>query len=231
MPCLLTAPNAQAKMVKSAKSGVYLPFILHLAPSTLSGYQTCPLATLGCAKACLNTAGRGVYNNVQAARIKRTKLFFEQRDIFFTQLRDDIAAAERKAIKLDKQLTVRLNGTSDIRWEAYKHFDGKTIFEVFPQVTFYDYTKIPNREPKPFHNYSLTFSAADGNDAHVVTALGKGMNIAMVFRNELPTTWNGRTVIDGDVDDLRFLDPENVIIGLRAKGKAKKDTSGFVKDI
>jgi len=230
MGTLLTAPTGQAKMAKSAKSGLYLPYILHLAPATLAGYQTCPKATEGCKTACLNTAGRSVFSNVQKARIEKTKMFFENRQAFLSNLCSEIAKAERKAQKLGKQLTMRLNGTSDLQWEIYRAFEGKTIFEVFPQVTFYDYTKIAKRDPKPFANYSLTFSAADGNDADVAQAIQKGMNVAVVFAgNDLPAEWNGKTVIDGDTDDLRFLDPQGVIVGLRAKGKAKYDTTGFVK--
>lgn len=229
MAKLLTAPAQQAKMAKSAKSGKYLPYILHLAPAKLAGYQTCPKATDGCKAACLNTAGQGIFSNVQAARVRKTKMFFEQRAEFLRELVQDITKAERKAKKENKQLTVRLNGTSDLQWEVYKAFDGRTIFEVFPGVIFYDYTKIANRQPQPFANYSLTFSAADGNDTDVQTAIDKGMNVAVVFSGDLPQTWNGRPVIDGDTDDLRFLDPAGVIVGLRAKGKAKKDTTGFVK--
>jgi hypothetical protein len=231
MKTLLTLPTAQAKMAKSAKSGVYLPYILHLAPSDLSGYNTCPKATAGCKAACLNTAGRSKFTPVQKARIAKTKYFYEQRNAFYAQLIKEVAAAERKANKLGKQLVMRLNGTSDLQWENYKMQDNKTIFELFPNVVFYDYTKIEKRNPQPYKNYSLTFSAADGNDADVAVALQKGMNVAVVFRgNTLPQEWQGKKVIDGDTDDLRFLDPQNVVIGLRAKGKATKDTTGFVKD-
>jgi hypothetical protein len=230
MRTLLTPPAGQAKMTKSAKSGEYLPFILHLAPAKSSGHQTCAKATKGCEAACLNTAGRGRFDNVQKARIEKTRLFFYERQAFFNQLVLEVAKAERKAIKLGKQLTMRLNGTSDLIWEAYKMQDNKTIFELFPNVIFYDYTKIAKRDPKPFSNYSLTFSAADGNDADVNTAIAKGMNVAVVFRKSLPTEWNQRPVINGDTDDLRFLDPQGVVIGLVAKGKAKYDKTGFVKD-
>ena len=230
MRTLLTAPTAQAKMTKSAKSGVYLPYILHLAPAKESGYQTCPKATAGCAAACLNTAGRGKFTNVQRARIEKTKLFFQQRAQFLAQLVAEIGKAERKAQKLGKTLSVRLNGTSDLQWEIYKAFNGQTIFQVFPNVVFYDYTKIANRDVSNIPNYSLTFSLAETNAADVSTAIQNGMNIAVVFRKALPETWQGMPVIDGDVDDLRFLDPQGVIVGLRAKGKAKKDTSGFVQD-
>lgn len=229
MRTLLTAPTGQAKMTKSAKSGKFLPYILHLAPARSSGHQTCPKATAGCEASCLNTAGRGRFDNVQLARIEKTKIFFNQRQEFFNQLIKEVASAERKALKQGKQLTMRLNGTSDLQWEVYKMQDGKTIFELFPNVIFYDYTKIANRNPKPFPNYSLTFSAADGNDADVERAIENGMNVAVVFRNALPANWAGRDVVDGDVDDLRFLDPQNIIVGLKAKGKAKRDTTGFVK--
>lgn len=231
MRTLLTAPTAQAKMSKSAKSGIYLPYILHLAPATASGYQTCPKATEGCKTACLNTAGHGKFDSVQLARIERTKMFFENRVQFLRQLEAEIAKAERKAVKEGKQLTMRLNGTSDLRWEIFKAFNGKTIFEAFPNVIFYDYTKIANRKIEGITNYSLTFSSADGNDSDVATAIANGMNVAVVFRKDLPSVWNGLPVIDGDVDDLRFLDPHQVVVGLRAKGKAKQDTTGFVKDV
>lgn len=217
-------------MTKSAKSGVYLPYILHLAPAKESGYQTCPKATTGCAAACLNTAGRGKFKAVQRARIERTKVFFEQRAEFLAQLVAEIGKAERKAEKLGKTLTVRLNGTSDLRWEVYKAFNGKTIFEVFPNVVFYDYTKIANRDVSNIPNYSLTFSLAESNAADVAKAIENGMNVAVVFRKAIPETWRNMPVIDGDTDDLRFLDPQGVIVGLRAKGEAKKDTSGFVQD-
>lgn len=227
---LLTDSRGQAKMNKSAKSGLYMPFIMHLAPAKLSGHNVCPKASHGCAAACLNTAGRGVYNNVQKARIERTKQFFKNRAWFMQQLCLEVAAGERKALKQQKQMTVRLNGTSDLQWENYKMRDNKTIFQLFPDVIFYDYTKIPKRDPKPFSNYSLTFSAADGNDDDVTVALKKNMNVAVVFGGkQLPLHWQGKKVIDGDIDDLRFLDPSNVVVGLRAKGKARYDKSGFVK--
>jgi hypothetical protein len=125
---------------------------------------------------------------------------------------------------------MRLNGTSDIRWEIYKVYNGNNIFQEFPNVIFYDYTKIPNRRIDGIPNYSLTFSRAESNQKYTELAIQNGFNAAVVFRDTLPTTWNGIPVIDGDIDDLRFLDPKNVIVGLKAKGKAKKDTTGFVID-
>mgnify|MGYP003341531836 FL=1 len=216
------------KLLKGEKKG-YLSFVLHLAPANLSGYNTCAKATDGCKQACLNTAGRGGIfkkgestNVIQKARIRKTKMFFEQRDQFMADLESDIRAGIKQAEKMNMIPAFRLNGTSDLAWEKYG------IIEKFPEVQFYDYTKIVGRKVSHLKNYHLTFSNADGNINDVLKAKSNGMNVAVVFRKELPATYLGRKVINGDETDLRFLDEKNVIVGLKAKGKAKKDTSGFV---
>jgi hypothetical protein len=219
---LLTVGNT--KTVKGEALG-YLTFIMHLAPSTLSGYNTCPMASEGCAAACLNTSGRGRFTATQEARIRKTRWFFEDRVTFMDQLVKDVQAAIRKAGREGMVPVFRLNGTSDIRWETVPVAGFRNIMEMFPTVQFYDYTKLSNRRDIPA-NYHLTFSRSESNDAYVKVALDRGMNVAVVF-NTLPDTYMGRTVIDGTDTDLRFLDGENVIVGLLAKGKAKKDTSGF----
>ena len=216
------------KLMKGEKKG-YLSFVLHLAPANLSGKEVCPKRTAGCTEACLNTAGRGgmyktgeTTNAIQQARIRKTKMFFEQREEFLAQLEADIRLGIKQAEKKGMIPAFRLNGTSDIAWEKYG------IIEKFPEVQFYDYTKMNNRKVKHLTNYHLTFSKADGNDMDVRIAASNGMNVAVVFKKELPATYIGRTVINGDDTDLRFLDPKGVIVGLKAKGKAKKDTTGFV---
>ena len=220
--------TANPKIQKGTKLG-YLSFILHLAPATLSGKETCPKRTAGCTEACLNTAGRGGMfkrgentNMIQEARIRKTKMFFEARDEFMAQLEKDIKLGIKQAAKLGLTPVFRLNGTSDLAWEKYG------IIEKFPQVQFYDYTKVLGRKVAHLPNYHLTFSAADGNDADVQKAVAQGMNVAAVF-DKLPETYMGRPVINADETDLRFLDPKGVIAGLKAKGRAKKDTSGFVR--
>ena len=222
------------KLMKGEKKG-YLSFVLHLAPADLSGHNTCPKATEGCKAACLNTAGRGgifkkgeTTNVIQQARIRKTKAFFENRQEFLNELTVEIVKTIKKSEKMGLIPVFRLNGTSDLAWEKYEVCDGKNIFQMFPNVQFYDYTKINNRKVSHIPNYHLTFSKADGNDMDVRIALSNGMNVAVVFRKELPDTYLGRKVINGDETDLRFLDPKNVIVGLKAKGKAKKDCSGFV---
>jgi hypothetical protein len=222
--------TANPKIQKGTKLG-YLSFILHLAPADVSGKEVCPKRTAGCTAACLNTAGRGGMfrkgentNMIQQARIRKTKMFFEQRDAFMLQLEKDINLGIRQAARLGLTPVFRLNGTSDLSWEKYG------IIEKFPTVQFYDYTKVLGRKTAHLPNYHLTFSAADGNDKDVAGAIAAGMNVAMVF-DKLPETYMGRSVINADDTDLRFLDPKGVIAGLKAKGRAKKDTSGFVRRV
>ena len=222
------------KTIKGQSQG-FLTFILHLAPADLSGYETCPKRTAGCTAACLNTAGRGGMfkeggtNTIQEARKRKTRLFFEDRKEFMSQLVDDITLGIKQAKKKGLIPVFRLNGTSDLAWEKYDVIEGFNIFQMFPTVQFYDYTKMHNRKVSDIHNYHLTFSDADGNEADVQKALALGMNVATVFGDGLPDTYLGRPVFDGDESDLRFLDPEKVIVGLKAKGRAKKDQTGFVK--
>ena len=227
------------KVLKGMSQG-YNTYILHLAPANVSGYETCPKRTAGCTAACLNTAGRGGMfkrgestNVIQEARKRKTKMFSENRAEFMRLLVADIELAIKQSKRLGLTPVFRLNGTSDLAWEKYEVPGARNIFELFPTVTFYDYTKILGRKVKDIPNYHLTFSAADGNDADVVKAIQQGYNIATVFGIKktlpMPETYMGLPVFNGDESDLRFLDPHGVVVGLYAKGKAKKDTSGFVK--
>ena len=144
------------------------------------------------------------------------------------QLIKDIRLGIKQAAKLGLTPVFRLNGTSDLAWEKYEAANGKNIFELFDYVQFYDYTKVLGRKTGDIKNYHLTFSAADGNELDVQAAIQAGMNVAMVF-DKLPDEYMGRKVFNADDTDLRFLDPKGVIAGLKAKGRAKKDTSGFVR--
>ena len=218
---------SNTKTLKGEKQG-YRTYIMHLAPSTLSGYQVCPMASLGCSDACLNLSGMGRFSNVQAARIAKTRHFFEDRPAFMQQLVREVRSAVKSSQKLGLTPVFRLNGTSDIRWEMIPVLGDAlptayaNIMMMFPQVQFYDYTKIPNRRNVP-SNYHLTFSRSETNHQDVILSQN---NVAVVF-DVLPATYLGRTVIDGTETDLRFLDPQNVVVGLKANGKAKQDTSGF----
>jgi len=227
---LLTTSNYKTK--KGEKFG-YETHILNLAPSNLSGTNTCPSSSKGCAAACLNTSGLANCEGPQNARIVKTKYFFEHRAEFMKMLNKEINRAIKKSTNKGLIPTFRLNGTSDIRWEEVKYGpDNKSVFEQFPDQQFYDYTKIPNRyrgKPLP-SNYQLVFSRSEENDRFVNQAMQKGQNVAVVFGDPpgLPNDWRGWPVIDGDVSDLRFLDPPRSVVGLKAKGLGKLDTTGFV---
>jgi len=216
------------KTSKGEKLGI-LTGILYLAPAKISGYEVCPMRSAGCTAACLYTAGMGAFSNVQQARIKKTKMFFEQREEFFKLLHKDIKSLIAKAKKENLTPAIRLNGTSDINWVRFK------IFEQYPEVQFYDYTKMLNHLTKDVANYHITFSKNESNDVDCKIALERGYNVAVVFNTKkglsLPSSWNDYPVYDGDDTDVRFYDPDNHVIGLRAKGMAKKDNSGFVINV
>lgn len=232
-----------AKTVKGEKLGV-LTLILYLAPADSAGVgNVCPASTPGCVAACLNTAGRGVYQNVQNARIAKTRALFADRERFLSKMCKEIEVAQKRAKLLGMRLAVRCNGTSDIPlFEKY-------LAPMFPEVTFYGYTKIPpendvrrqrgwNGQPV-FPNVHLTYSMAETfeNQATAFDTLNAGGNVAVVLplgkADKMPRYWLGYRVVDGDEHDARFLDPrddfEGYVIGLRAKGKARRDTSGFVQ--
>ena len=210
----------------------YLSAILHLHPIST---KICPYQDIaGCKEACLNTAGRGgiikkgeTTNVIQEARKRKTKLYLEDRDTFMSYLITDITKFVRYCEKKDKLPCLRLNGTSDIQWETIK-IDGQHIFDMFPDVQFYDYTKIPTRKVKHITNYHLTWSYSEANNKYAKYFDTIHYNIAVVFNGEMPIFYKGREVINGDESDIRFMDKPNVVVGLKAKGKAKKDVSGFV---
>jgi hypothetical protein len=211
-----------AKTIKGEDLG-YTTGILYLAPSDVSGFNTCPKASEGCKKACLFTAGRGKFNNVYTARVNKTLRFFKDRSNFVNELKKDIESARKKADKNKMKLCIRLNGTSDISWEKLTD-----VIQSFPDIQFYDYTKIKTRVlNNTLKNYHLTFSCSESNWNECIEVLNQGHNVAIVFDSK-PKTYQGFKVIDGDSHDLRFLDTKGVIVGLTAKGDAKKDTSGFV---
>lgn len=228
--------NADAKTVKGTEYGV-LTAILYLAPSDESGVMnTCPHASAGCRASCLYTAGRGAFENVKKGRIGKTLFFHSNRPAFLEQARTEIAALDRKAKRKNMIPAVRLNGTSDIVWESLKLADGKTLLEHFPHIQFYDYTKNPARairyaQGKLPPNYHLTFSRSEDNAEAVASVIAAGVNVAIVFRGGLPATYLGRQVIDGDLSDIRFNDPKGCIVGLKAKGRARKNDSGFVVEV
>ena len=238
---ILTQGNA--KIVKGEELG-YVTKGIHFAPAQLSGFEVCQWRSKGCTASCLNTAGRGQMNSIQASRIAKTKLFFDKQFDFLAKLSKEISSSIKSATKKGMNSVFRLNLTSDISWESvfFNEEEPKTIFDKFPSIQFYDYTKSFKRMcaflNKPFikdekkfpSNYHLTFSRSEHNDKKCEMVLLMGGNVAVVFRNQLPKTWKGYEVVNGDSNDLRFLDKQGVVIGLIEKGMAKKDETGFVQE-
>jgi len=252
----LLSVDSDPKTTKGRKEGI-LTAVQYQAPAKESGIaDLCPFRSPGCEEACLFTAGRGGFDpKVKQARINRTLLFMKDRSTYWTKLIFEIARFERKAHKLGMIPAVRLNGTSDIKWESTPvrvhgitpdprlgAVGGTSIMALFPNVVFYDYTAWPY-EKRPTSalpsNYDLTFSRKENNDAEVLHNLHNGRRVAVVFNTKkgqpAPTSYTAVDgsiwpVVNGDESDVRFMDPAGVVVALYAKGKARKDTSGFVVD-
>ena len=230
--------NSSAKIIKNKKVSNNYTYVLYLLPHKASGYQVCPMATPECIAGCLNTSGRvimdiGNTNSILSARLRKTRLFFEQRDLFKNWLIAELKTEQRKAKKDGYDFSVRLNGTSDINWNAYK-VNGKTVFQLFPNVQFYDYTKVPNRFLTMPENYHLTFSFNGTNWIDCLDVLLDDNNVAVIFNikkgQPLPETFRGFKVIDGDLTDYRPNDGKGVIVGLRWKKIADKAVNEQIKN-
>ena len=226
---LLANGATNAKLAKSVTES----FIMYLSPYTNNskGVNLCPFASEGCAAACLNTAGRGAFNNVQEARKRKTEWLLNDRKGFYTQLASEISYLNQKAFRKGEQFAIRLNGTSDIdHLDMIRRYTG-IEWNSFGNIIFYDYTKSKKRYLHYFGTaYSLTFSRSEENEKEVTEVLRKGGKVAIVFNGVIPETYKGFKVINGDATDERFKDHGH-IVGLSAKGRAKKDVSGFVDSI
>jgi hypothetical protein len=247
--------TANTKVEKNIKDGFYTG-VVHLLPD-YDIERVCPFAGL-CSKLCLTNAGNPAYlAGKLKARYARTALCFENRQLFLFYLAIDIARHCIDAAKLGLNPAIRPNGTSDIPFEskAYRLLVtaammpllarygvnaeiGKayTIFELFPEVQFYDYTKIYARLGREPENYHLTFSLDGQNNVNSAElALRRGYSVAIPFYT-LPDSveLNGRiySVFDADKTDFRPLDPRGQIAGLKYKrnagGKANNVNNGFI---
>lgn len=228
---LLTPFNQ--KGVKSEAQG-YLQAMMYLAPHTLGGGKTiCPHSTEACRDACLFTAGRGKTPRVENARLRRTRLYLHEREEFLSALVEELNRLQKLADKEGLKLAIRLNGTSDIRWELEGLY-GHTLFEMFPRATFFDYSRIGAEHRRVPENWKLTFSLADQDVAWCAKQLRLGRNVAAIVpdadRIDAPTWFllgqNTVDVVDGEIHDLRFLDPVPALILLRPKGRL----AGRLKD-
>ena len=222
---LLAKGSTNAKTAKNE----LLTYIMYLAPFTTAGdVNVCPKASLGCRLACLFTAGRGAFSSIMNARINKTRYYLYDRFRFCWQLFAEL----EKLSKQQKPIAVRLNGTSDLDFVGILKNQIKFDILQLPNLHYYDYTKLIGKalKCKDVPNYTITFSRSEDNEKDCLTALANGINVAVVFdhRKPFPSTYLGYPVIDGDVADDLMLKHSGVILGLRAKGKARKDTTGFV---
>lgn len=225
---LLSKGSTNAKTSKNDAD----TYILYLAPYNQNSKKIniCPKASTGCAAACLNTAGlAGVYKSIQLSRQNKTEYFLHDKKMFINQLAKELIKINLKAAKNTNQTLIRLNGTSDLDFiyllKKYAAFD----IANYQNLHFYDYTKILGKVKKysKDKNYTLTFSRAEDNEKQIFDAVKYGANISAVFSGDLPKTYKGIPVVDGDKTDNEMLKFKSVILGLKAKGKAKKDKSGF----
>jgi len=224
--------NSSAKIVKNLKV-MQMTYVLYLAPATTSGYNVCPNATDECKLGCLNTSGRARMEyitgatKIQDSRNKKTKLFFEHNDFFMAWLKAEIIAAKLKAEKMGYGFSVRLNGTSDIDWQH------TGIFNEFPEISFYDYTKNFVKFNGIAKNYDLTYSYTGYNWKIAESLLKQGFNVAVIFNvtdvNQFPKTFKGYNVIDGDETDYRINDAKGVIVALKWKNIANKVNNELIK--
>jgi hypothetical protein len=238
---LLGGGASNTKTFKSDKANLgYITYSLSLAPASVSGFNVCSSSSHACRLSCLYTSGlANIFpRTIQPSRIAKTRMLRMHKKEFISQLIKELGSAERRASRLGVKLCVRLNVLSDIFWER----EAPEIFTTFPKVVFYDYSKHEKRFARYLKgelpsNYHLTFSWSGTNREMSLYVLANGGNVAVPFRvsyrgdnrKPLPRFFLDHEVIDGDIIDARFLDKQGgYVVGLRAKGKAKHDTSGFV---
>jgi len=228
---LLTAPSESAKTKKNKVP----TFILYLAPALQNSFNVnvCPKASKGCIKSCLFTAGRAKFiSTINKARTEKTDFMLFNPTKFYRKLAAEISY--QYTVAFNEKIAFRLNGTSDINhYQQIKRYANFDINNLPNNVIFYEYTKNLNQAfnwQKNYPRVNVTFSKSENNWQECVLALNSGINVAVVF-NQVPESYKGYKVIDGDLSDERFNDQKGVIVGLKAKGEAKKDKTGFVVNI
>ena len=228
----ISSVSMTVKHLKSLKYGE-LTLTVYMAPAKMSGYEVCPGRNAECTRLCLNQSGKNIGPQkikgdfINKSRITKTKLFFEERDFFMDWLVAEIEAAKRKATRMTYKLSIRLNNTSDISPEEFTR-NGKNILQMYPEIQFYDYTKVPSRVDlmKKYDNYDVTFSYTGYNLTECQEMLLNKIRVAVVFKN-VPEVWEGHKVIDGDKYDMRHKDDNDVIVGLKYKTVRNKLNSNI----
>lgn len=231
---LLSKGTSNAKTAKNEIN----TFILYLSPFKENNYgkNVCANASIGCIESCLFTAGfAGVYHSVNEARKAKTNYLFSDQIGFLKQLTNELIKISKNSSKKGIKTAIRLNGTSDLDFVQLIKVRLDIDILTLPNLMFYDYTKNINKalKYKDCSNYKITFSRSETNESDCLKALRAGINVAVVFdhKKALPSTYLGYKVIDGDKSDIEMISNYGVILGLKAKGKAKKNINGFVVSI
>src|ERR1035437_1376281 len=206
-------------------------YAIYLAPANVSGYNVCSHSTPECRLGCLNTSGRaGIeefsgLTKIHDCRVKKTRLFVEDQNFFMNWLVAEIKMYQKQAEVKGYFFSVRLNATSDIDWSNV-FLNNLNIFEIFPEISFYDYTKNYNKFDNKPHNYHLTYSFTGRNIEQCKMLLSQGFNVAVVFNvkkeTDLPKYFMNHSVSNGDLTDARFLDESPCIVGLKWKRIANR---------
>lgn len=229
---LISKGSSNAKTIKNSLE----THILYLMPydQNSKGISICTKASKGCIKGCLVESGLAeVYKTINEARRRRTEMYINDRTAFCNKIYHELFLLNKKAVKKNGKIEVRLNGTSDLDFIAIiKNRIGKDILADFPNLIFYDYTKVLGKVLKyKGQNYVLTFSRSETNEIECKKALSMGANVSVVFdhKKPMPKTYLGAEVVDGDLADDLMLELSGKILGLKAKGSnAKADQTGFV---
>lgn len=215
---------AQSAKLKLSKKNGTMTYCIYLAPSDMSGFNVCPNSRY-CREHCLNGSGNNKadifahgakYSKINQCRIKKTQLFFKNHRLFMDIMIAEIEKYKERAKRLNYHFSVRINGTSDLSPLAFTDSEGRNILEIFRDVQFYDYTKVPSRIGlmQKYDNYFLVLSYNGHNWNECEKFLQQGGNVAVVFYGEMPTEWRGWPVCDGNEYDMRYLDPRQHIVGL-----------------
>jgi hypothetical protein len=236
----------------------HLNGINYMAPHESAGVgNLCSHASIVCIDLCLGReSGRAAMADsqgnykVRQSREAKARYFMKERKAYMSEFAVHCAHMIRRGKKVNLTPVVRPNGSTDVAFEMVRfHVSSEfaamlskisgetikpgvhTIMGLFPMLQFVDYTKNPLRFNRKLpDNYYLTFSRSEVNEADCLALLARGVNVAVIFAGAFPESWHGFPVINGDLHDLRHLDPRGgYVVGLSPKGhKAKRDKRGFV---
>lgn len=248
---ILSVDSDNSKLAKSREFG-FLSVGISLAQSDASGFNVCKFSSEPCRNACVGKKGlAGVFPSIEEARIRKTKMLFQDRDRFYALLDKDLAKLPGLSRSLGLKIHFRSDVFSDIDWRiGFRDSQKRGLFdrlEALPvrrdELELHDYTKDFWRWEREHLNnrrynleWKLTFSFSGENESLCIEVLRRGGRVAVAFDckpHQLPKTWRGYRVVDGDVHDLQWLHGGGVVIGLAVKGEplGQGTPNGFIQPV